>query len=80
MKTISTIAIACLLSCLVCGGVIYFGTDDSRWLGSPMTIPVYNYTPNGCEKESLVGSYYNVDPSIQLGLRPDGVVVWRKRK
>lgn len=53
--------------------------DGTRWLESPMTVPIYNYHTNGWGTESLWGTYKNTDPTIQIGLRLDGLVVWKKR-
>lgn len=50
-----------------------------KWLESPMTLPILNYFTNGWESGSLMDAFRNTDGSIQIGLRDDGVVIWRHR-
>jgi hypothetical protein len=56
-----------------------------KWLESPMTVKYEAILSKGETvpsihiKDSLWESYQKVDTDIQIGLREDGVVVWRKR-
>lgn len=54
-------------------------TPKVRWLESPITARVTNYSTNGFSMDSLWESYRATDGNIQIGLREDGVVVWRHR-
>lgn len=59
---------------------LHVGNSNIYWLGSPVTAKVYGYATNGYGMDSMEGSYRGTDGHVQIGLRYDGVVVWRKRQ
>ena len=53
-------------------------TNSVEWLESPLTIKSRQTSPNSWESESTLRGW--VEPTVQIGLRPDGVVIWKKRE
>jgi hypothetical protein len=81
MKTLLKLQIA---AALAVAWIALFSSSASdkpkvRWLESPMTLPILEYSTNGWTSASLMDAYRNTDGNIQIGLRDDGVVIWRHR-
>lgn len=54
-------------------------TNQVIWLGSPITIGVTNDGNYSFQSENLMSAYRSTKNEIQIGLRNDGVVIWRIR-
>lgn len=51
---------------------------NTEWLQSPITVRAVRTGPQSYEMESVVKSW--AEPGYRIGLRADGVVVWKERE